>query len=184
MIAACHKFDLRATDLCVIRMISSTLVCEHPVTITMPFEVCSGREHPFFRRSPRALRPERMRRPLGSPCFNPIHSRVRRWPGSQSAFPATVPWPDVLWRLFPARPPPHRACDCTQERNDQENMSSYCRSSWRSASLATPETVPVNFPVAEKKTGLLRASANTGTTVSVNVRTPDASLKRAVPPVT
>jgi hypothetical protein len=106
-----------------------------------------------------------------------------RWPGSRSAFPATVHWPDVLWRRSPAWPPPHRACDSTQERNDQENMSSYCRSSWRSASLATPETVPVNFPVAAKKTGLLRASANTGTTVSVNLRTPDASLKRPVPPV-
>ena len=46
---------------------------------------------------------------------------------------------------------------------------SYCRSSWRSSSAATPETVPVNSPVAAKKTGLLEASANTGFTVSVNV---------------
>ena len=63
-------------------------------------------------------------------------------------------------------------------------MSSYCRSSWRSASRATPETVPVNSPVAAKKTGLFLASANTGTAVSVNVRVPDAFLKRPVPPVT
>ena len=53
----------------------------------------------------------------------------------------------------------------------------------RSSSMATPETVPVNSPVAAKKTGLLEASANTGSTVSVNVRMPDASLKRPVPPV-
>jgi hypothetical protein len=39
---------------------------------------------------------------------------------------------------------------------------------------ATPETVPVTSPVAAKKTGLLKASANTGTTVSVNVRRPVA----------
>jgi hypothetical protein len=76
-----------------------------------------------------------------------------------------------------------RLCDCTHERNDHENVTSYCRSSWRSASLATPETVPVNSPVAAKKTGLPRASANTGTTVSVNLSSPDASLKRPVPPV-
>jgi hypothetical protein len=38
----------------------------------------------------------------------------------------------------------------------------HCRSSWRSASLATPETVPVNFPVLAKKTGLFEVSAKTG----------------------
>jgi hypothetical protein len=62
---------------------------------------------------------------------------------------------------------------------------SYCRSSWRSSSSATPEMVPVNPPVATKKTGILglfKASA-TGTVVSVNVSLPDASLKRPVPPV-
>ena len=69
------------------------------------------------------------------------------------------------------------------ERRGQRNMSSYCRSSWRSSSLATPETVPVNSPVLAKKTGLFEASAKTGTFVSVNVRVPDASLKRPVPPV-
>src|SRR5215472_15242573 len=70
-----------------------------------------------------------------------------------------------------------------RNRNDQENMSFYSRFSWRSSSLATPETVPVNSPVAAKKTGLLWASANTGCTVSANIRTPDASLKRPVPPM-
>ena len=60
---------------------------------------------------------------------------------------------------------------------------SYRRPSWRSASAATPETIPVNSPVEAKKTGLLEASANTGSTVSVKVRTPDAFLKRPVPPV-
>jgi len=59
-------------------------------------------------------------------------------------------------------------------------MTSYCRSSWWSASLATPETVPVISPVVAKKTGLPKASDNTGTTVSVNVRRPVASLKRPV----
>ena len=49
--------------------------------------------------------------------------------------------------------------------------------------MATPETDPVNSPVAAKKTGLFEASAKTGSTVSVNVRVPDASLKRPVPPV-
>ena len=58
----------------------------------------------------------------------------------------------------------------------------YCRSSWRSASLATPETVPVNFPVLAKKTGLFEVSAKTGAFVSVNLRLPEASLKRPVPP--
>ena len=82
------------------------------------------------------------------------------------------------------REPSVFAMDARPERAQRSrNMTSYCRSSWRSASLATPETVPVNSPVAANKTGLLRASANTGTTVSVNVRTPDASLKRPVPPV-
>ena len=38
-----------------------------------------------------------------------------------------------------------------------------------SSSAATPEIIPVNSPVAAKKTGLLEASANTGSTVSVNV---------------
>ena len=68
-------------------------------------------------------------------------------------------------------------------RRGQRNMSFYCQSSRRSASLPNPETFPVISPVAAKKTGLLRASANIGTTVSVNVRTPEASLKRPVPPV-
>ena len=49
--------------------------------------------------------------------------------------------------------------------------------------MATPKTVPVNSPVDAKKTGLLEASANTGTTVSVNVTVPDAFWKRPVPPV-
>ena len=39
------------------------------------------------------------------------------------------------------------------------------------------------FPVAAKKTGLFEASAATVSTVSVIVRTPDACLKRPVPPV-
>jgi hypothetical protein len=81
----------------------------------------------------------------------------------------------------PAWPPPHRVGGCTQKRYDQENVSSYCCSSWRSASLDTPETVPVNSPVLAKKTGLFNASAKTGTFVSVKVRVPDASLKRPVP---
>jgi hypothetical protein len=60
--------------------------------------------------------------------------------------------------------------------------SPYRRSSWLSSSAATPETVPVTPPVEAKKTGLLEASANTGSVVSVKVRLPDASLKRPVPP--
>jgi hypothetical protein len=69
------------------------------------------------------------------------------------------------------------------ERNGEANGRFYWLSSWRSASLVSPETVPVNSPVEAKKTGLFVASANTGTTVSVNERTPDAFLKRPVPPV-
>ena len=53
-----------------------------------------------------------------------------------------------------------------------KEMTFYCHSSWWSASLPTPDTVPVNSPVVVKKTGLLRASATSGTTVSVNVRVP------------
>ena len=49
--------------------------------------------------------------------------------------------------------------------------------------MATPETVPVTSPVLAKKTGWFKASAKTGTFVSVNVRVPDASVKRPVPPV-
>lgn len=45
------------------------------------------------------------------------------------------------------------------------------------------EIVPVNSPVAAKKTGLPRASDATVSTVSVIVRRPDACLKRPVPPV-
>jgi hypothetical protein len=50
---------------------------------------------------------------------------------------------------------------------------------------STPETVPVIFPAAAKKTGLCTASASTGTTVSVSVRRvpADTLLKRRVPPV-
>jgi hypothetical protein len=59
----------------------------------------------------------------------------------------------------------------------------YCGSSSRSSSAATLETVPVICPVSAKKTGLLEASANTGFDISVNVRMPDAFLKRPVPPV-
>jgi hypothetical protein len=59
---------------------------------------------------------------------------------------------------------------------------SYCRPSCPSPP-ATPETVPVNSPVEAKKTGFPKASANTGTTISVKVRLPDAFLKRPVPPV-
>jgi hypothetical protein len=80
-------------------------------------------------------------------------------------------------------PPPHCVFDRSRERNDQERISFYWLSSWVSASLVTPETVPVNSPVAAKKTGLCKASANTGTDVSVNVSVPDAFLKRPVPPV-
>lgn len=53
---------------------------------------------------------------------------------------------------------------------------------WR-LSLSTPEIVPLNTPVAAKKTGLPRASDATVSTVSVIVRAPDACLKRPVPPV-
>ena len=77
----------------------------------------------------------------------------------------------------------NRACDCGQERNEQEDMSSYCCSSCRSASPHTPETVPVNTPVFVKSTGALEALNNTGDTVEVNVRVPEALLKRPVPPV-
>ena len=63
----------------------------------------------------------------------------------------------------------------------------YCRSSCScSSSLATPEIVPLNFPVAVKKTGvggLVESSNETGTAVSVNLSMPDASLKRPLPPV-
>jgi hypothetical protein len=100
------------------------------------------------------------------------HSRVRRDQAGERAS-ATVRWPDV-WRRSPSLATPHRLCELT---------SSYWGSSWWSASLATPETVPVNSPAAAKKTGLFMASAKTGDTVSVNERTPDAFLKRPVPPV-
>ena len=43
---------------------------------------------------------------------------------------------------------------------------SYCRSSWRSSSMATPETVPVNSPVT-KSAGALEALSNTGVIVAV-----------------
>src|SRR5215472_17766674 len=44
------------------------------------------------------------------------------------------------------------------ECNDQRSMTPYCRPSWRSASLDTPETVPVNWPITAKKTGVFKAS--------------------------
>jgi hypothetical protein len=47
-----------------------------------------------------------------------------------------------------------------------------------------PRVGDKNSRVAAKKTGLLKASANTGTIVSVNVRRPVAFWKRPVPPVT
>jgi hypothetical protein len=56
----------------------------------------------------------------------------------------------------------------------------YFCASWSSPMFA-PETVPVNSPVAANNTGLPRASDATALTVSVIVRTPDASLKRPVP---
>jgi hypothetical protein len=42
---------------------------------------------------------------------------------------------------------------------------------------------PRNIAGSGKKDGLPEASAKTATTISVNVRSPDASLKRPVPPV-
>ena len=67
------------------------------------------------------------------------------------------------------------------ERNDAGGRSAYCP--FCPSPIGTPETVPVNWPVTAKKTGLFKASAKTGTVVSVNVRVPDAFLKRPVPPV-
>jgi hypothetical protein len=85
--------------------------------------------------------------------------------------------------------PGHRriaSVNCNSERTTN-SVYTYCSSPWPCSSLPcsllTPETVPVNSPVAAKKTGLLEASANTGDTVSVKDRTPDAFLKRPVPPV-
>ena len=56
----------------------------------------------------------------------------------------------------------------------------YFCASW-SSPMSAPETVPVNSPVAANNTGLPSASDATALTVSVIVRTPDASLKRPVP---
>ena len=85
------------------------------------------------------------------------------------------------WRPLPSLD--NRTANCTQERNDQERVCAYSPLLVPVHFLATPETVPLNSPVSVKKTGLLEASATTGTAVLVKVRTPDASLKRPVPPV-
>ena len=60
---------------------------------------------------------------------------------------------------------------------------SYCRSSCPYSPLATPKTVPSNSPVFVRSSGALEALNNTGVNVAVNVRVPDAPLKRPVPPV-
>lgn len=77
----------------------------------------------------------------------------------------------------------HTASVIVIRRVTTKSGCTYCPSSRSSRTSLTPEIVPVNSPVAAKKTGLLRASVNALTTVSVIVRTPDASLKRPVPPV-
>ena len=111
-------------------------------------------QNPFLIPSKVSVTPRASAATIGSPCFNPFQSQVWRWPGSLSAFPATVHWPDILfWRS----PHGHRrtaSVNVTQERNDQENMSSYCCTSWLAITLATPETVPVNSPAAAKNTGV------------------------------
>src|SRR6516165_6088194 len=77
----------------------------------------------------------------------------------------------------------HRRCSRDpSQKNDPGGRSAHCP--FCPSPIGTPETVPVNSPVLAKKTGLFKASAKTGTFVSVNVRMPpDASLKRPVPPV-
>ena len=61
--------------------------------------------------------------------------------------------------------------------------SSYCRSSCPSSPMATPETVPSNSPVSVPSTTPPEALNNTADNIAVNVRAPDAPLKRPVPPV-
>ena len=58
---------------------------------------------------------------------------------------------------------------------------SYFRSS--SSPMATPEIVPSNSPVIVKSSGVPEALNNTTFTIAVDVRAPDAPLKRPVPPV-
>ena len=60
---------------------------------------------------------------------------------------------------------------------------SYRRASCPSSPMAAPETVPSNSPVSVPSTTPPEALNNTGNNVAVNVRAPDASLKRPVPPV-
>jgi hypothetical protein len=59
---------------------------------------------------------------------------------------------------------------------------SYLRSSGPSP-MATPEIVPSNFPVLVRNWAPPAALNNTGITVAVNVRVPDARFKRLVPRV-
>src|SRR2546427_10620311 len=61
--------------------------------------------------------------------------------------------------------------------------SSYRRSSCPSSPMATPETVPSNSPVSVPSTTPPEELNTTGVNIAVNVRVPDAPLKRPVPPV-
>ena len=117
-----------------------------------------------------------------SPCERPDETdRAAEWreqPGRtvlilRAPWHAQRPLGDISDRLTVCRSPAF-----------ESEALSYRRSSRPSSSSAIPDTVPVSCPVSVKKTGLLKASAKTGCAVSVNVRRPDASRKRPVPPLT
>jgi hypothetical protein len=88
-------------------------------------------------------------------------------------------------RLIPDSPIGLGALGANKRSKEHAHMPfSYCRSSCRSYSGATPETVPVNSPVSVSSTTRPAALNNTGVKIAVNVTRPDAPLKRPVPPVT